>query len=98
MKEIEQESDSPVAAKGKAPGSFRRAGRPWIVWMALIGFILGVALCSFNPIDIRQGLFQSPKEKETMNALSSSAASNIENRTTASAIPGAFETATFSMG
>jgi hypothetical protein len=84
-----------------SPGTSRehlKFPRPPVVWLGLIGFILGVTLCPFSPPNGGRDDLLSVKESKMMTTLvlnktSSSVVQPVEVTQTAG-----FQTATFALG
>lgn len=83
--------------RSNLPGEIRRARRIGFAWLALVGFILGVSLCPFNPIDRGKNGLESSKEDTIMNPSMPNTASADTWRPEQRTAPG-IETATFAMG
>jgi hypothetical protein len=86
---------------GQRFGCASRMRRPLLLWLALIGFILGVSLCPFSPVDSKEEQFQSTQSTKERRTMTTSANSTV-NTTDAGPIKGGaqagLETATFAMG
>jgi hypothetical protein len=79
-------------------GCASRMRRPLFLWPALIGFILGVSLCPFNPLGSKEEQFQSTKERKTMTTSVNSTATTTDSRPIKGGAQVGLETATFAMG
>jgi hypothetical protein len=98
MREISREGASRTAARHAGADATRQARRKLLIWLAVIGFILGTAICGFSPKDRNNEGISSGKEKNTMAVTSNSVMTAAETRPVYEAIPAAMETATFAMG
>jgi hypothetical protein len=82
-------------------GCASRMRRPLFLWPALIGFILGVSLCPFNPLDSKEKQFQSTqstKERRTMATSANNTVTTMDASPIKGGVQTGLETATFAMG
>jgi hypothetical protein len=75
-----------------------KAPRGLVVWLGLVGFVLGVVFCAFNPSNSGREDLQSGKEREAMTSSMVGAAKTIEVRAAEAKTPVNMETATFALG
>lgn len=86
---------------GQCFGCASRMRRPLFLWPALIGFILGVSFCPFNPVDSKEKQFQSTqstKERRTMTTSVNSTVNTTDAGPIKDRAQAGLETATFAMG
>jgi hypothetical protein len=83
--------------RSNLPGGIRGSSRVRLAWLALVGFILGVSLCPFNPMESGKNGLQSNTEDTNMNPSFQSTSAVDSPRPEEHTAPG-IETATFAMG
>jgi hypothetical protein len=78
-------------------GYFKFPG-PWVVWLGLIGFILGVTFCPFSPPRDERGDVPSAQERTIMMTSMPNKMSSVAVQPAEKTHPANFQTATFALG
>jgi hypothetical protein len=80
--------------------SFAQRGFPrrWIIWLGLIGFILGLTLCPFNPPKGGRTYTVPAKERTTMTTSMPYKKNSAEDQPSAVTRSKTLQTATFALG
>jgi hypothetical protein len=84
-------------SRSHLPGAIRHTRRIRLAWLALVGFVLGVSLCPFSPMDNGKNRLKSNTEDTLMNSFMQNSAAADPWRPEQHPAPG-IETATFAMG
>jgi hypothetical protein len=97
MAEIIEANRRRWGPRSNLPGAIRRSRSIRLAWLALVGFVLGVSLGPFSPMDSGKNRLKSNTEDTLMNPFMQNTAAAESTRPEQHPAPG-IETATFAMG